>query len=58
MFEVYIWALWFMDAELYPAIELTDEARAYGPAVWKYLKTYPLPPASFDYPSVGVPAAM
>jgi hypothetical protein len=46
LFEVYIWALWLMDAELFPAIELPDEARAYGPALWQYLRTQSLTPAS------------
>jgi hypothetical protein len=39
-FEVYIWALWFLEAEAHPAIELSPEARALGPRLWKYFETY------------------
>jgi hypothetical protein len=46
LFELYIWALWLIEAELFPAIELPDEARAFGPAVWKYFETYRLAGAS------------
>lgn len=42
LFQVYIWTLWFMEAELFPAIDLPAEARQYGPTLWKYFKTYPL----------------
>jgi hypothetical protein len=40
--ELYIWALWFIEAELFPAIEFPDEAHAYVPALWKYLLSYRL----------------
>jgi hypothetical protein len=46
LLEVYIWALWFMDAEAYPDIELPAEARQYGRALWKYFQTYRLDGAS------------
>jgi hypothetical protein len=46
LLEVYIWALWFMDAEVYPDIELSPETRQYGPMLWKYFKTYRLDGAS------------
>ncbi|MGW8205688.1 MAG: hypothetical protein ACWGMY_01865 [Hyphomicrobiaceae bacterium] len=42
LLELYIWALWFIEAELFPAIELPDEAHAYAPALWKYLLSYRL----------------
>ena len=40
MLELYIWALWFMEAELFPDIKLPVSAYEYAPAVWKYFKTY------------------
>jgi hypothetical protein len=46
LLEVYIWTLWFMEAELYPDIELPAEIREYGPALWKYFETYRLASAS------------
>jgi hypothetical protein len=42
LLELYIWALWFIEAELFPAIELPDEAHACAPALWKYLLSYRL----------------
>jgi hypothetical protein len=42
LMEVYIWVLWFIEAELYPDIELPAEAREYGPMFWNYFKTYRL----------------
>lgn len=35
-----------IEAELYPDIELPDEARAFGQKAWKYFKTFPLPGVS------------
>jgi hypothetical protein len=46
LLELYIWALWFAEAEPHPAIELPAEARAYGATLWKYFKTYRLAGAS------------
>jgi hypothetical protein len=42
LLEVYIWALWFMEAELYPDIELPAETREYGKLLWNYFKNYDL----------------
>jgi hypothetical protein len=42
LLNVYIWALWFLEAEAHPAIELTAEARALGPQLWRYFETYRL----------------
>lgn len=42
LLEVYIWALWFMEAELYPDIELPPETREYGKLLWTYFKHYRL----------------
>ena len=42
LLEVYIWALWFIEAELYPDIKLSAEAREYGRVLWNYLKIYRL----------------
>jgi hypothetical protein len=46
LLELYIWALWFVEAEAHPAIELPAEARGYPPALWKYFETYRLAGAS------------
>jgi len=46
LFDLYIWCLWFIEAELYPDIELPVEARKLGPEIWKYFKTYRLAGAS------------
>jgi hypothetical protein len=46
LLEVYIWALWFMEAEVHPDIELPAEAYQYGPALWKYFESYQLAGAS------------
>jgi hypothetical protein len=46
LLELYIWCLWFIEAELYPDIELPVETRDYGPALWKYFRTYRLAGAS------------
>ena len=40
LFELYVWSLWFIEAELYPDIELPPEAREYGPALWSYFQTH------------------
>lgn len=42
LLEVYIWALWFMEASIYPDIELPAEARTYTERLWRYLKAYRL----------------
>jgi hypothetical protein len=46
LFNLYAWALLFIEAELYPDIELPAEAREFGPAAWKYFETYRLVGAS------------
>ena len=40
LFELYIWCLWFIEAELYPDIELPIEAHEFSRALWKYFETY------------------
>ena len=40
LFDLHVWALWFMAAEAHPAIELPEETRAFGPALWSYFETY------------------
>lgn len=42
LLEVYIWALWFIEAELYPDIELPSETREYSKQLWNYFKSYDL----------------
>jgi len=34
-FDVYLWSLWLIEAELYPDIALPSEARAFGATAWK-----------------------
>ena len=46
LFDLYAWALLLIEAELYPAIELPAEARAFGEAAWKHFETLKLPGAS------------
>lgn len=46
LLELHIWCLWFIEAELYPDIELPVETRDYGPALWTYFQTYRLTGAS------------
>ncbi len=36
LFDVYLWSLWLIEAELFPDIELPPEARAFGPKAWKH----------------------
>lgn len=45
LFNLYAWALLLIEAELYPDIELPDEARAFGQKAWNYFETLPLPRA-------------
>jgi len=40
LLELYIWCLWFIEAELFPDIELPVETREWGPALWRYFETY------------------
>lgn len=49
VFDLVIWSLLFIEAQVIPGIELSDEARDFPAALWKYLETYPLPYAS-TYP--------
>jgi hypothetical protein len=46
LYELYIWCLWFIEAELFPDIELPVEARGFSRALWKYFETYRLAGAS------------
>jgi hypothetical protein len=46
LFDLYLWTLWFIEAELYPGIELPVEAREFGREVWKYFETFRLTGAS------------
>jgi len=40
LFDLYIWCLWFIEAELFPDIKLPVETHKFGPEVWKYFKNY------------------
>ncbi|MCK5711155.1 MAG: hypothetical protein KAI25_00405 [Hyphomicrobiaceae bacterium] len=42
VFDLVIWRLLFIEAELYPDIELPAESREFSPALWRFLETYPL----------------
>jgi len=46
LFDLYAWALLFIEAELYPDIELPDKARELGDTAWAYFEDLPLPGAS------------
>jgi hypothetical protein len=39
LFDVHLWSLWLIEAELFPDIELSNEARAFGPTAWKHFQT-------------------
>ncbi|MBS9405039.1 hypothetical protein KG088_15550 [Halomonas sp. TRM85114] len=42
VFDLVIWSLIFIEAQTVPGLETTEEMRAFAPALWEYLKTYPL----------------
>jgi len=42
LLELYIWALWFIEAELFPDIELPAETQEFAPRLWKYFQNYQL----------------
>lgn len=45
VFDLVIWSLLFIEAELVPGLILPQEAKDFSPQLWTYLKTYPLPDA-------------
>lgn len=46
LFDLHLWALWLIEAQLYPDIALSARARTFGMRVWKYFETYQLPNAN------------
>jgi len=46
VFDLVLWSLYLIEAELYPDIELPAESREFSPALWRFLETYPLAGAS------------
>jgi hypothetical protein len=46
VFDLMIWSLLFIDAELIPGLDLPAEAREFSPALWRYFDTYHLAGAS------------
>lgn len=46
VFDLVIWSLLFIEAELMPGLELPAESREFSPRLWEYLRTYPLPYAT------------
>jgi hypothetical protein len=46
VFDLVIWSLLFIEAQLVPGLELPAEARDFPPALWRYLENYPLVGAS------------
>ncbi len=46
LFDLHLWCLWLIEAEVFPDIELSVEARQFPPAAWKYLESYRLVGAS------------
>ncbi|MGI9522791.1 MAG: hypothetical protein ACR2PG_14210 [Hyphomicrobiaceae bacterium] len=45
LFDLYVWSLWLIEAQLYPNIRLPSKARDFAPKIWKYFET-------FDYAGV------
>jgi hypothetical protein len=46
LFDLYLWSVWLIEAELYPDIELPAEAREFAPQVWDFFAAYRLEAAS------------
>jgi hypothetical protein len=42
VFNMVVWSVQLIEAELVPGLELSDEARSFAPTLWRYLKTYPI----------------
>jgi hypothetical protein len=42
VFDLVIWSLLFIEVQTVPAIETTEEIRAFAPALWDFLQTYPM----------------
>lgn len=42
VFDLVIWSLLFIEADLIPGLDLPDEAKKFSPRLWRYLKDYPL----------------
>jgi hypothetical protein len=42
VFDLVIWSLLFIEAQLVPGLELPDEARNFPAALWSFLENYPL----------------
>ncbi|MGF7210322.1 hypothetical protein GGE65_004929 [Skermanella aerolata] len=46
VFDMVIWSLLFIEAQLVPGLELPAEAREFPPKLWRFLESYPLVGAS------------
>jgi hypothetical protein len=46
VFDLVIWSLLFIEAQLVPGLELPAEARDFPPTLWRFLESYPLVGAS------------
>jgi hypothetical protein len=46
LFDLHLWSLWLIEAQLYPDIALPAQARTFGMRVWRYFKAYRLPNAN------------
>jgi hypothetical protein len=42
LFALYVWCLWFIEAELYPDIELPAEAHKFAQKIWEYFEAFRL----------------
>jgi hypothetical protein len=42
VFDLVIWSLLFIEAEVYPDITLLAESRALSPVLWRYLESHPI----------------
>lgn len=45
-FDLVIWSLLFIEAELVPGLTLPQEMKDFSPALWSFLETYPIKNAS------------
>ncbi len=46
VFDLVIWSLLFIEAELVPGLTMPDEMKEFSPTLWAFLKTYPIRNAS------------
>ncbi|MEM7776328.1 MAG: hypothetical protein AAF732_12030 [Pseudomonadota bacterium] len=42
LLDLYVWVLWFTEAQLFPDIKLPEASKTWGPRFWTYTKNYKL----------------